>query len=200
MTQFFHDPFARTTVLGSHTDTATAIFVKAGEGTRFPDAPRQLVMWDATLWDNPVQAFYGEGSPVEIITQSDPGVSNQLPTVIRGERGTTALDMTDTTHTFEIQAFQSDLIVALDANLGTLTVTVGGIIVEEGDVTVELGGITIEDTGGNLTLTDGAFDGNLLEFGTDQWLWVDTSGRLRIKTSGGVPSSDTDGVVVGTQT
>jgi hypothetical protein len=35
--------------------------------------------------------------------------------------------------------------------------------------------------------------------GAENWLWVDTSGKLRIKASS-APSSDTDGTVVGTQT
>ena len=35
--------------------------------------------------------------------------------------------------------------------------------------------------------------------GQESWLWVDTSGKLRIK-SASAPSSDTDGTVVGTQT
>lgn len=193
MTQWFHDPFARSTVLGSHTDTDTFINLPVGEGLRFPDAPQQLVIWDATLWDTWVEAFYGDGSPVEIIHQIDPGVSSQLPVVERGKNGTTALDMTDTTHTFRIQAVQTDFLVGLFANIGTLTITVGGITVEAGDTVIEAGA-------GTLRLEDGAFDGNLFELGTNNFFWVDTSGRLRIKTSGTAPSSDTDGTVVGTQT
>lgn len=44
---------------------------------------------------------------------------------------------------------------------------------------------------------DGAWNGNPLRLGT-YYLWVDATGDLRIKN--GVPSSDTDGTVVGTQT
>jgi len=47
-------------------------------------------------------------------------------------------------------------------------------------------------------LTNGTWDVNPFRLGA-HWLWVDTSFRLRIKTST-APTSDTDGVVVGTQT
>lgn len=40
----------------------------------------------------------------------------------------------------------------------------------------------------------------VIRLGSVHWLWVDASGRLRIKASSGVaPTSDTDGVIVGTQ-
>lgn len=43
---------------------------------------------------------------------------------------------------------------------------------------------------------DGAWDGNHLLMGVYH-LWIDSSGRLRVKNS--APLSDTDGTVVGTQ-
>jgi hypothetical protein len=51
--------------------------------------------------------------------------------------------------------------------------------------------------GNNVILGDGAWNGKHVQFGTIH-LWVDSSNRLRIKTS--APSSDTDGTIVGTQT
>lgn len=45
---------------------------------------------------------------------------------------------------------------------------------------------------------DGTWNGSPLRYGTAQYTWVDATGDLRIKN--GAPSSDTDGVVVGTQT
>lgn len=32
------------------------------------------------------------------------------------------------------------------------------------------------------------------------YLWADSSGKLRIKSSGALPGNDTDGTIVGTQT
>jgi hypothetical protein len=43
---------------------------------------------------------------------------------------------------------------------------------------------------------DGTWNGGTLRMGA-YYLWVDTSGRLRIKS--GAPTSETDGTVVGTQ-
>ena len=44
-------------------------------------------------------------------------------------------------------------------------------------------------------VTSGAY---CLKLG-DAYLWVDTTGDLRIETSGSYPASDTSGVVVGAQ-
>lgn len=52
--------------------------------------------------------------------------------------------------------------------------------------------------GGRLTAGADWDDENLLWLGSNV-LWIDSSGRLRIKTGGSAPSSDTDGSVVGTQ-
>lgn len=52
-------------------------------------------------------------------------------------------------------------------------------------------------TGQGIIVGSGAWNGNPLRLG-GYYLWVDSSGRLRIKSS--APTSDTDGTVVGTQT
>jgi hypothetical protein len=52
-------------------------------------------------------------------------------------------------------------------------------------------------TTGGITVPAG-WDANPLSFGNTNYVWVDGSGKLRIKT--GVPTSDTDGTIVGTQT
>lgn len=190
MAEWFFDPFAQTTVLGSHTTTDTFLNVPSPEGLRFADAPAQLVIWDATLWETWLEAFYADGSPVEIVYQTSAGVSSQLPAITRAQEGTSALDMTDTTKTFKVQQVQTGLVVAETAILSNLTVPVGGITVEAGDVEID---------DGDLILGDGAWDGQRIQLGADQYLWVDSTGDLRIKV-GSAPTSDTDGTVVGTQT
>lgn len=49
-----------------------------------------------------------------------------------------------------------------------------------------------------LCLTGGGYNNGHVTLGAAH-LWIDASGRLRIKATGGAPTSDTDGVVVGTQ-
>jgi hypothetical protein len=49
---------------------------------------------------------------------------------------------------------------------------------------------------GNIKADNGAWNGGHFIMGSYH-LWVDSSGRLRIKSS--APTSDTDGTVVGTQ-
>lgn len=55
---------------------------------------------------------------------------------------------------------------------------------------------TMGVSGSNFTIDGGTFNTGHLQLG-NYHLWVDVSGRLRIKN--GAPTSDTDGVVVGTQ-
>lgn len=51
----------------------------------------------------------------------------------------------------------------------------------------------------DVAIGDGSWDSpGLLRLG-NSWLWVDASGRLRIKNSAIRPTSDTDGIIVGTQ-
>lgn len=181
MTQWFHDPFAQSTIRGSHSGSATLLQLQSGHGDRFPTAPRQLVIWDATLWEDWVEAFYNEpAAAVEIVHQLVAATPNALPSVLRAQAGTTALDMTDTTHEFRIQAVQTGFVVATDINTGTLTVSAGDL--------------TIED--GNLVCDSSAWDGPHIVL-DPYHIWVDGTGDLRIKS--GAPSSDTDGTVVGTQ-
>ncbi len=49
---------------------------------------------------------------------------------------------------------------------------------------------------GDTFMVDGTWDGGMINLGANR-LWVDANGRLRIKN--GVPASDLDGVIVGTQ-
>lgn len=191
MAEWFFDPFARGTVLGSHETTDTFLNLTTGEGARFADAPAQLVIWDATLWDSWVEAFYGDGSPVEIVYQTLTNAGDQLPAITRAQQGTSALDMTDTTKTFRVQQIQSGLVVAESAVIASLVVPSGGISVEAGDVEID---------DGDLILGDGAWDGQRIQLGAGQYLWIDSTGDLRIKTTGAAPTGDTDGTVVGTQT
>jgi hypothetical protein len=59
------------------------------------------------------------------------------------------------------------------------------------------GADTLSMNAGDTFRVDGAWNGGMLRLGA-YYLWVDTTGDLRIKS--GVPASDTDGTVVGTQT
>lgn len=183
MAQWFFDPFARSRVRGAVTAAATTIPLQPNHGVRFADAPAQIAIWNATLWEDWQEAFYEPDSPVEIIFQNTPAVGDQLQGVTRAQKGTTALDMTDTSFRYKIQQVQTDFVVADELNAGKVLATVDGMEIELGD----------------LLVGDGAWDGQRIQLGVDQYLWVDGSGRLRIKT-GSAPSSDTDGVVVGTQT
>jgi hypothetical protein len=54
----------------------------------------------------------------------------------------------------------------------------------------------INPRGGTVQVSTGVWNTGPMRMGTF-YLWVDGSGRLRIKS--GAPSSDTDGTVVGTQ-
>ena len=188
MSEWFHDPFVQGRVLGAHTTSATLIRLSAGEGARFADAPRQLVVWDRSLWEDWLDAFYDTPSQVEIFHQLVAASGDVLPSVLRAQAGTTALDMTDTTHEYRIQAVQTGFVVATDVSIGAISVTVGDLTVDAGDVIATLGSL--------VTGTSAWNTGHLI-LGTFH-LWIDATGDLRIKN--GAPSSATDGVVVGTQT
>lgn len=54
----------------------------------------------------------------------------------------------------------------------------------------------VNPSGGNVGLTTGRWNTGCVTIGS-YYLWIDSSGRLRIKN--GAPTSDTDGTVVGTQ-
>lgn len=188
MSQWFHDPFVRGRVLGAHTTSATIIRLSSGEGSRFADAPRQLVVWDRSLWEDWLDAFYDTPSQAEILHQLVGSSGDILPSVLRAQAGTAALDMTDTTHEYRIQAVQSGFVVATDINTATISVTAGDLTVEVGDAVLEAGSLDIQNSAWNAGhIVIGAYH-----------IWVDSTGDLRIKN--GAPSSDTDGTVVGTQT
>ena len=85
-------------------------------------------------------------------------------------------------------------------SIGRSGSTTGFIDTTTGKITFGAIG-TIEITSGagnNVLLGDGAWNGSPIRLGTSR-LWVDSTGALRIKT-GSNPTSDVDGVVVGTQT
>jgi hypothetical protein len=181
MSQWFHDPLVRGRVLGAHLASATIIRLSSGEGALFADAPRQLVVWDRSLWEDWLDAFFDTPSQAEIIHQLVGSSGDILPSVLRAQAGTTALDMSDTTHEYRIQAVQSGFVVATDINTGTLSVTAGDL--------------TIED--GHLDILNSAWNAGHIILGAYH-IWVDATGDLRIKN--GAPGSDLDGTVVGTQT
>ena len=77
----------------------------------------------------------------------------------------------------------------------------GGFASVGGDVAVTPGVGSVSNASGNLVVKDtagngGAWNTSHAVLGAYH-LWVDTAGRLRIKSS--TPTSDTDGTVVGTQ-
>jgi hypothetical protein len=57
--------------------------------------------------------------------------------------------------------------------------------------------LRVDKATGDVVLGGGLYTSNRLRLGAF-YLWVDGTGRLRIKS--GAPASDTDGTVVGTQT
>lgn len=65
-----------------------------------------------------------------------------------------------------------------------------------GTAQIELAGTTVSIGTAKLAISDGAWDGKPALLGS-YYIWVDASGRLRIKS--GAPTSDTDGTIVGTQ-
>lgn len=80
------------TVTGAHTAATTSITVATGEGARFSVSPRKLVVFEATYFDNPAEAVaMGQG---EIVVQTLQAAD--VLSVIRGQDGTTAIDMSDT--------------------------------------------------------------------------------------------------------
>lgn len=80
--------------------------------------------------------------------------------------------------------------IVLEANIdGDLVISKG---VHDGTLT-EIARIT---NGGNIKL-DGAYNTSHFELGTSH-IWIDSFGKLRIKS--GAPTSDTDGIIIGTQT
>lgn len=79
-------------VTGAHTAATTSITVGTGEGTRFAVSPRKLVIFESSYYDNPADAVaMGKGEVVVQTLQA-----SDVLTVIRGQDGTTAIDMSDT--------------------------------------------------------------------------------------------------------
>ncbi len=89
------------TVTGAHSATTVSITVASGEGSRFAGAPRKLVVFEASYYDNPAEAV-AEGRG-EIVIQT--AQSGDVLTVLRAQDGTTGLDMTNTDDIFFICNF-----------------------------------------------------------------------------------------------
>ena len=86
-----------------------------------------------------------------------------------------------------------------------VTDTTSGYAVKSGDATrYYVGSIIGGATNGTIaTAAIGWLNPNVIANGAtnaNAYLWVDSTGDVRIKSSGSLPSSDTDGTVVGTQT
>jgi hypothetical protein len=86
-----------------------------------------------------------------------------------------------------------------------VTDTASGYAIKSGDATrYYIGSILGGGTNGTVATTGiGWLNPTVLANGATNaiaYLWADSSGKLRIKSSGSLPSNDTDGTVVGTQT
>lgn len=96
------DNFAKGQVSGSHSDVVTTITLATGHGARFDGAsvanPRKVVVWEASAFDDPADAFNDSPSKAEILHQT--GRSGDDLTVVRAQEGTSGLDMTDTSKTY----------------------------------------------------------------------------------------------------
>lgn len=95
--------WAKSTILGSHSDVVTTITLVSGQGARWGTSfPQKAVIWEASGFPDPADA--GNNTPTRAELVHVTGRSTDQLTVVRAQEGTTGLDMTDTSKTYLIMA------------------------------------------------------------------------------------------------
>lgn len=91
MALFQFSNFAKATLSGTHTSSATTFNLVSGQGNRFPVAPFYLVVWNSTDFTDSADAFWAGAAEI-VIVGSNP-TADTLPGLTRGADGTTALNL-----------------------------------------------------------------------------------------------------------
>lgn len=149
-----YDNFAKGQISGSHSAVTTTLALVTGQGARFAGAsaaiPRKLIVWEASAFDDPADAFNDSPAKAEIMLQTARSGDNL--TVVRAQEGTSGLDMTDTSKTFFV--------------MGTVTAEAFGNIVSFANV-IGFGasgdGVT-DDTAAVIDAFDAVADGGTVFF------------------------------------
>lgn len=188
------------------------------DGWQFDPVPNNCVLTVSSSTDVVVQPnqYIGEGNKIPLRlrgpnNQSGVGVastSGEWITLQVSNSGLTVpLAGVSASTRYWCYLYDNDGVPTIELSNSTsqVTDTVSGYAVKSGDATrYYVGSIygggssaTVATTGigwlNPTVVANGATNANA-------YLWADSSGKLRIKSSGTLPSSDTDGTIVGTQT
>lgn len=92
--------FAIGTLSAGIASGATSVVLVAGQGTRFPTAPFNAVIWNATNYSNAADAFYGSQAEIVRVT----AVATDTFTITRAQESTTAQNLNTAGITYRIVA------------------------------------------------------------------------------------------------